>query len=258
MKQEANRETFERDLREAMPYTNIPTLLLLLHQFTGQDRWLAEPFQPERSRGLDDNDTGGLAPEIQAQVREAAVEAILAWRDGSPISKPTLSGDELIEMMTVTEAEPIPADYASVMADKLTRYAGYAPEQIDVPDGFRVLIIGAGMSGVAAAIKLAQAGVPHTIIEKQDRAGGVWSSHSYPGCGVDTPGHLYSYTFAPGDWSMYFPLQEEIQGYFQRVAEQSGVADRIRFGTECITSSFDEETNLWRSGFQATDQNQFL
>ncbi|MCA4135384.1 NAD(P)/FAD-dependent oxidoreductase [Arthrobacter sp. M4] len=247
MEQEANREAFERDIREAMPYTNIPTLLLLLHQFTGEDRWLKDPFQPERSRGLDDNDSGGLSPEIQAQIREAAVQAILAWKGGSAVAKPSLSGDELIQMMTVTEAEPIPADYASVMADKLVRYAGYAPERISVPEGFRVLIVGAGMSGVAAAIKLAQAGVPHTIIEKQDRAGGVWSSHRYPGCGVDTPGHLYSYTFAPGNWATYFPLQEEIQGYFHRVAEESGVADRVRFGTECLTSRYDEESHTWHS-----------
>ncbi len=236
-----------------MPYTNIPTLLLLLHQFTGDDRWLAEPFQPERSRGLDDNDSGGLAPEIQRQVHEAAAEAIMGWYEGNPIAKPTLTGDELIKMMTVTEAEPIPADYASVMVDKLARYAGSASEPIEVKDGFRALIVGAGMSGVAAAIKLEQAGVPHVIVEKQDRAGGVWSSHRYPGAGVDTPGHLYSYTFAPGDWSMYFPLQEEIQGYFQRVAEESGVAERVRFGTECLSSRYDEETHTWHSTLRNPD-----
>ena len=103
-----------------------------------------------------------------------------------------------------------------------------------MPEGFRALIIGAGMSGVAAAVRLRQAGVPYIIIEKQDSAGGVWHSHHYPGCGVDTPGHLYSYTFSGGDWSKYFPLQHEVEGYFRRVARESGVEDEVRFGTECL------------------------
>src|SRR5207248_265597 len=67
---------------------------------------------------------------------------------------------------------PIPADYAAVMVDKLQRYAGNHAEAVPVPEGFHTLIIGAGMSGVAAAIRFRQAGVPYTIIEKQDQVGG--------------------------------------------------------------------------------------
>ena len=129
----------------------------------------------------------------------------------------------------MSEAEAIPEDYADFMIHKLRRYSGADPEPVAVPEGFHALIIGAGMSGVAAAVRLRQAGVPYTIIEKQDSAGGVWHSHHYPGCGVDTPGHLYSYTFSSGDWSHYFPQQSEVEGYFQRVAVESGVAGRSSF-----------------------------
>ncbi|MEZ2391790.1 flavin-containing monooxygenase [bacterium RCC_150] len=244
---------FQRRLAEALPAANIPTLLLLLHQFTGEDGWLKDPYAPQRSKGLDDNDSGGLPEEVQDEVRAAAQEAIMAWRDGTPIAKPQLSGEELIRMMSVTEAEPIPADYAEVMVDKLKRHSGTLPAPIPAPEGFRVLIIGGGMSGVAAAIKLRQAGVPYVIIEKQDQTGGVWQSHHYPGCGVDTPGHLYSYSFASGDWSKYFPLQEEIQGYFSRVARESGVEADIRFGTECITTRFNEEKSMWESRLRLPD-----
>lgn len=246
-------DAFRQHLAEALPAANIPTLILLLHQFTGDDRWITEPYTPQRSRGLDDNDSGGLSPELQEEVRVAALDAITAWRNGVPVARPDLSGEDLIRMMSVTEAEPIPADYADVMVDKLRRFSGEAPAHLNAPDGFRVLIIGAGMSGIAAAIKLRQAGVPYVIIEKQDEFGGVWQSHHYPGCGVDTPGHLYSYSFASSDWSMYFPLQDEIQGYFSRVAKESGVRDEVRFGTECLSTRFEEETHAWSSRLRLPD-----
>ena len=39
-------------------------------------------------------------------------------------------------------------------------------------------VIGAGMSGVLAGIKLKKAGYPFTIFEKADRVGGRWSENT--------------------------------------------------------------------------------
>lgn len=245
-------ELFRKELAQALPAANIPTLLLLLYQFTGEERWLLPPFTPEASR-WDDNDSGGLLPPVQEEVRSAALEAIVAWKQSGQIAKPRPAADELIRMMTVAEAQPIPAEYAPLMLHKLERYSGEAPSPIGLPDGFKVLIIGAGMSGVAAAFRLRQAGVAYTIIEKQDQAGGVWHSHHYPGCGVDTPGHLYSYSFSGGDWAKFFPLQGEVEGYFQQVAKETGVLDEVRFGTECVTTRYDEETHTWHSLLRGSD-----
>ena len=102
-------EVFRRTLAEALPSANIPTLLLLLYQFTGDDRWLLPPFTPEKSR-WDDNDSGGLSAALQEEVREAALRR-RSWRGarGAPIAKPDLTADELIRMMTVSEAEADPA-----------------------------------------------------------------------------------------------------------------------------------------------------
>jgi len=248
-------ELFRQRLAEALPSANVPTLLLLLHQFTGDERWLMPPFIPDASR-WDDNDSGGLPPAQQEEVRSAALEAITAWRRGTPIAKPELTAEELINMMSVSEAEPIPKEYAELMTHRLRQYSGAPAVPVAMAQGFRVLIIGAGMSGVAAAIRLRQAGVPYTIIEKQDKAGGVWHSHHYPGCGVDTPGHLYSYTFAGGDWSMYFPLQGEVEGYFRGVAKQFGIEEEVRFGTECLSTRYDEASRTWQSRLALPDGSQ--
>ncbi len=248
-------ELFRKELSEALPSANIPTLLLLLYQFTGEERWLLPPFTPEASR-WDDNDSGGLLPEMQEEVRTAALEAIVAWKANGHMAKPRPTAEELINMLTVSEAQAIPADYAQLMLHKLSRYADEAPAPIELPDGFNVLIIGAGMSGIAAAFRLRQAGVEYTMIEKQDQAGGVWHSHHYPGCGVDTPGHLYSYSFANSDWSSFFPLQGEVENYFQSVAKETGVEDGIQFNTECITTSYDEATHRWHSLLRHSDGRQ--
>src|SRR2546427_9890796 len=85
-------EVFRKELAEALPSANIPTLLLLLYQFTGEERWLLPPFTPEASR-WDDNDSGGLLPAMQEEVRSASLEAILAWKRSGQIAKPLPTAD---------------------------------------------------------------------------------------------------------------------------------------------------------------------
>ena len=40
---------------------------------------------------------------------------------------------------------------------------------------------------------LGHLGIPYTIVEKNAELGGTWYVNRYPGCGVDTPNHSYSY-----------------------------------------------------------------
>ena len=63
--------------REAVEQASIPTLLPVLVQLTGEDRWLEERYKPERTRGLADNPTGGLPDDAQREIRDASLEAIL-------------------------------------------------------------------------------------------------------------------------------------------------------------------------------------
>jgi 4-hydroxyacetophenone monooxygenase len=233
-------------LAEAVGAANVPTLLMVLVQLTGDERWLHEPFLPKKSRGLSDNESGGLPDEIQRQVRDAALQAILEWRAGKPIAIPRPSHELLITMMGVTMGEVIPSEYAPMIAGELGLAEDDVPHPLAVPAGFSALIIGAGISGLCAAIRFQQLGVPYTIIERHADIGGVWHENRYPGAAVDTPSHLYSFSFAPHDWSRYFAAQSDILSYLLKVTEDFGVRSNIVFNTEVTAATFDEATNRWR------------
>ena len=234
--------------RAAVALATIPALLLVLVQLTGDLRWLEEPYRPTRTRGLGDNDTGGLPEDVQTEIRNAALEAILAWKAGRPAAIPTPPHDLLVRMMTVAMGEPVGDEYGPMFASELGLTTGSRQPQFiaaEVPEDFSVLVIGAGMSGLAAAIKLQEAGVPYLIVERSETVGGTWLDNRYPGCGVDTPSHLYSYSFAQHDWSQYFALRDELHAYFEDVATDFGVRPHIRFRTEVLAACYDEQRQGW-------------
>src|SRR2546428_14191889 len=63
---------------------NIPTLLMVIYQVTGDPRWLQPPYRPTRSRGLSDHDTGGLPQDIQHEIQLAAARSFYALQEGQP------------------------------------------------------------------------------------------------------------------------------------------------------------------------------
>jgi cation diffusion facilitator CzcD-associated flavoprotein CzcO len=111
----------------------------------------------------------------------------------------------------------------------------------------RVAVIGAGMSGIGAAIHMRRAGIEDfVVLERGSEPGGTWRDNTYPGCACDVPTALYSYSFAPKpDWSRAFAPQEEIRRYLLDVAAEHGVADRIRCDTDVLAADWDEGRRRW-------------
>ena len=106
----------------------------------------------------------------------------------------------------------------------------------------RIVIIGAGMSGILTAIKLDEAGMhDYVIYEKADRLGGTWRENTYPGIACDVPSHHYTYSFEPNpEWSHQFSPGAEIQAYFEGIARKYCVDKAIRFGEEITRCEFQD------------------
>ena len=112
---------------------------------------------------------------------------------------------------------------------------------------YDTFIVGAGISGLCAAIKMKKEGYhDFKIIEKASRVGGTWRENTYPGCGCDVPSSLYSFSFAPSSkWSHLFARQPEILSYLEEVSEDFGIQELIDFNTELENAQWDESRHLW-------------
>ena len=235
----------ERQFQEAIAVANIPTLLMVLTQLTGETHWLEAPYKPGRQTGMGDNDSGGLTEDHQREVREAALEAILAWKAGRPVALPEPPEEMLVRMLSVAMSEHVPDEYGAFTAAQLGQTKFLDHEPFNVPEGYKVIIIGAGVSGLCAGINLQMANVPFEILERHPTVGGVWWENKYPGAGVDTPNHLYSFSFASYDWKNYFCLRDELFGYLEHVADQFDMRRHVSFDTTVTDIHYDENSQTW-------------
>jgi 4-hydroxyacetophenone monooxygenase len=244
-------------LRSALTSANIPTLLLVLAHLSGEMAWLDEPYRPRHGEPLSENDTGGLPDEIQQEIREAAFEAIAAHERGD-LKPADLPIEQLADMLSVSVVEHVPREYGELLAEEMG-LRSRAVQMPSPPDGFKVVVIGAGMSGICMAVMLEQAGLDYVVLEKNKDLGGTWLENVYPGCGVDTPSHFYSYSFAQKpDWSRYFPKRDEVFRYFSSVADTHGIRRRIRFETEVRSADYDEKADCWRVRARGADGSELL
>lgn len=240
----------DEQLKAALAAGNIPTLLLVLAQFTGDSGWLDEPYRPSRTIAMNDNDTGGFDGERQNEVRAAMFEVLRAWRDGERELPPPPADERITEMLSVSLGEQVPPEYGETMAEEAGFHGrpevGWSGERPERADRVHVLVIGAGLSGVATAATLEKLGIDYTIVERNPAPGGVWWTNDYPGAGVDTPSDLYSYSFAPKrGWSRYYAKQPEILAYIQDTAAELGITPKVRFDTEVTRAEWDEVGKRW-------------
>ena len=231
-------------LKDGIANANIPALLMVLYQMTGEATWLQEPFAPGRSPGLDDNDSGQLPDEVQTQIRTAAEEAIEAWLAGKPLAIERPSNLRLAEMLSVAMTEHVPEEYGDIVAAGM----GYDLEptaDAAIAADKTAIVIGGGVSGICAGIELGKLGIDYTLFEKNEDFGGTWFENRYPGCGVDTPSLTYTFSCRPNDWSMYFPLRDEIEGYLLDTAREFGLYDKARFRTHVEEARWNTATDQW-------------
>lgn len=117
----------------------------------------------------------------------------------------------------------------------------------------RVIVIGAGWSGLAAAKTYIQINpaIDLTILDDDSTVGGVWSSaRLYPGLVANSPNGLYEYS----DLSMVNEAQpalkpipgRQVQAYLHQYAEENGLLSKIKFGSKVVKAERRGGDRGWR------------
>jgi 4-hydroxyacetophenone monooxygenase len=243
------------EIAAALEQVSIPTLLLSLVHITGDPRFIHE-FKPA---GIFLNEVQGfMSEEDKACARAAALPVITDYRDrGCPEPAP-LPRELIKEMMDWAVCETVPDDYLPLLFEELDfdgvdprRPTPLKPQQSDeVP----VIVIGCGESGILAGIRLRQANIPFTIVEKNAGPGGTWWENTYPGARVDVANHFYCYSFEPSnDWKHFFAEQSELQTYFTAVMDKYGLGEHVRWQTEVIGAEWNDDEATWTITARSAD-----
>jgi cation diffusion facilitator CzcD-associated flavoprotein CzcO len=131
--------------------------------------------------------------------------------------------------------------------------AKFPQKAVDEPRPIKVVVIGAGYSGIIAGIRLSQRirNLSLTIYDSNADVGGTWYVNRYPGLACDIPSHAYQLSFEPNkNWSSYYAPGPEIREYLQGVAEKYNLLPYIQFQHRLVHAQYSETTGKWNLRLQ--------
>jgi 4-hydroxyacetophenone monooxygenase len=238
------------ELRAYLAEAEVPPLLSAVAYVTGDLTLLRDDLRPDPN--LLALPQGGMTAEQQSEARRLALAALIRFRDAGSVRATPPSHDDLLRMVEHVVGGTGMDDYLPLLEEELAlrgddrRSPQWHKADVDPDRDFRVLVIGAGMSGLLTAYRLAQAGIDHVVVEKNADVGGTWYENTYPGCRVDNPNHNYSYSFAQRhDWPLHYSDQQVLHAYFRDFARDSGVLEHVRFRTEVRSLTWEDSTATW-------------
>ncbi len=121
---------------------------------------------------------------------------------------------------------------------------------------FDVIVVGAGLSGIAAGYHL-QSNCPdksYTILESRDCSGGTWDLFRYPGIRSDSDMYTLGYVFQPWKNAKAIADGPSILKYVRDTAHEFGIDKKIRFGCRVTCASWNSTDSRWTMEVQRSPQ----
>jgi 4-hydroxyacetophenone monooxygenase len=240
----------DETIDDAVRYADPMALRGLLHQLTGDESLAATPL---RSMLAGVAEAKGLADAADtAMVREKAAAFLKSYRDQGAGELAIGPADRLPRSLELTAGEPIaPAELELWLEElALDPWARGLSWRAEPPrerlEDFFVLVVGAGLGGLNAAVQLQRAGIRFEVVEKNSGVGGTWYENRYPGARVDTPSRSYTHLYGVDyQYPNPFCAQAENEKYFNWIADTFDVRGAISFDTEVGSMVWDEDTATW-------------
>ena len=256
----------DEELAAYVQKAELPPLLVALAQATGNlsllDEQIRPPLVPANPFA---GPQRGLTDEQLTEGRARVVEALIQLRDNDNVNPLPLDAvPQLLSFLTggaTEESFPLlaselglePWEGLSSSGSTVVAERGESQATDELAD-FSVVIIGAGVAGLAAAHQMRKDGVSFTLVEQSDAIGGTWWKNRYPGCRLDTDNYTYSFSFAHRRyWPNQFSLRDDILGYLEELADELDLKDDLRLRTEVVSITFDERSLLWDVELRAWD-----
>ncbi|GAB3453287.1 NAD(P)/FAD-dependent oxidoreductase [Massilia terrae] len=110
-----------------------------------------------------------------------------------------------------------------------------------------VLIVGAGLSGIGAAVQFQRRcpGKRYAILEARDAIGGTWDLFRYPGIRSDSDMYTLGYAFKPWTAAKAIADGPAIRDYVRETAHEHGVERHIRFGQKVTAAEWSSKDACW-------------
>lgn len=110
-----------------------------------------------------------------------------------------------------------------------------------------VAIIGAGLSGIGAAVHLGKhcPDKSYALFEGRERMGGTWDLFRYPGIRSDSDMYTLGYKFKPWTNPKAIADGPSILEYIRDTAREYGVEDRVRYQHQVQGADWSSLDGLW-------------
>jgi monooxygenase len=121
-----------------------------------------------------------------------------------------------------------------------------------------VLVVGAGISGIAAGYHL-QTSCPertYAILEARDSIGGTWDLFRYPGIRSDSDMYTLGYSFKPWTDPKAIADGPSILAYVRETAREHGIDRHIRFGHRVRRASWSSDEARWTVEVERGERNE--
>lgn len=120
---------------------------------------------------------------------------------------------------------------------------------------FDVLIVGAGISGIGMAAHMGMKAPHHSycIVERRNNLGGTWDLFRYPGVRSDSDMHTLGFDFEPWRHEKSIADAPSILDYLDRIVDERGIREHIRFGLKVISADFRHDDGRWHVELENAD-----